>query len=86
MAKSAKAGFQLNYKQVAKILKSDASASAVRAGAEQILANVIDDDSAHIDEYTTDRRVAGVVVRADKQAKHGTGTRAANASGLTPGR
>jgi len=83
---ASKQGFKLNYQTVSKILKSDASAAATRAGAEQVLGHVEGDDSAHIDEYTTDRRVAGVVVAADKQAKHGTATRAANASGLTPGR
>lgn len=82
----AKQGAKLNYATVRKILMSDASAAATRAGAEQVLAQVSDDDSAHIEEYTTDRRVSGVVVAADMQAKYGTGTRAANASGLTPGR
>jgi hypothetical protein len=69
-------GFRLNRKTVAKILHNDKGGqAAVKAAAEKILAN-IDDDEAFIAEYHTDRYVNGIVVPADKQAKHGTATRA----------
>lgn len=75
----ARQGFKLNRKTVAKILHNDKGGqAAVRAAAERILARV-DDPEAFISEYHTDRFVAGVVVPADKQARYGAGTRAAQA-------
>lgn len=80
-----KTGFQRNARTVAKILKSDANAIAFQhAIAEQVLENV-DDPEAFITEYVTDRHVVAVMVPADKQAKHGLGTKAASAAGLSPG-
>lgn len=72
------AGLKLKYKTVSQILKSAEAAAAVKAAADRIAANT-NDDEVKVEEYVTDRAVAGVVVPADKQAKYGTGTRAANA-------
>ena len=72
-------GLKLNRKTVAKILHNDKGGrAAVKAAAERILARV-NDPEAFIAEYHTDRYVAGVVVPADKQARDGIGTRAAQA-------
>lgn len=80
----AKSGFKRNGKAIAGILHNDPGGkAAVKAAAEKILARVNTDNASHSDEaflteYHTDRYVAGVVVRAEDQAKHGTATRAAN--------
>lgn len=74
----AKAGFRLNRRAVADFLKNDEGGkAAVRAAAQQVLEQV-GDPEAFLEEYTTDRAVTAVMVPADKQAKHGIGTRAAN--------
>lgn len=71
-------GFRLNPKTVAKFLKNDEGGKAkIREVAERIRAQA--GPEARVEEYTTDRAVAGVVVPADAQAKHGAATRAANA-------
>lgn len=71
-------GFKRNSRVVAGILHNDPGGkAAVKAAAERVLA-ATNDPEAFITEYDTDRYVAGVVVGADKQAKHGTATRAAN--------
>jgi hypothetical protein len=64
-----KAGFRRNSK------------TAVRAAAEKVAAQI---PGATITEYQTDRYVAGVVVPAVDQARHGVATRAAGQAGLTP--
>lgn len=73
-----KPGFKRNAKVIGGILLNDPGGqAAVKAAAEKILAQT-DHPDAFIQEYQTDRFVAGVVVPADSQAKHGTATRAAN--------
>jgi len=79
----AREGFRRNAKTIAQILKTVDGGK--RAIAQSILAK-IDDPDARIDIYTTDREVVGVVVPADKQAKNGIATKAAAASGISPGR
>lgn len=74
-----KAGFRRNHKVIGEILKSDEAHAHLRGVAEDILAKM-DDPEAFIEEYETDRAVVGIVVPADKQAKYGTATRAAQAS------
>lgn len=69
---------KLNYREVGRFLKSAESAAAVKAKADEIAARTGDDETI-VEEYTTDRAVAGVVVPADKQAKYGLATRARNA-------
>lgn len=74
----AKAEFRLNYKAVGKFLKTDPGGKqAIREAAEQIRDKTGDPET-WLDEYETDRFVVGVMVPADKQARRGTGTRAAN--------
>lgn len=81
-----KSGFKRDGKAIARILHNDPGAiAAQRAAAERVLAE-IDDPDAFIVEYDTDRKVIGVVVPAERQAKDGTATRAASAAGLAPGR
>jgi len=78
-----KPGFKRNAKTVEKILKNDPRLkAAVRAAAERVAAQI---PGARIEEYETDRYVAGVVVPADAQARDGVATRAAGNAGLTPG-
>jgi hypothetical protein len=76
----AKQGFKRNHKVIGQILKTD---EAAKPYAERILAD-INDPEARIERYVTDRVVFGIVVPADKQAKHGTATRAAASAGLKP--
>ena len=73
----AKQGFHRNSKAIGNILKNDPGlhAALVEAG-NTILAHT-NDPEAFLEEYETDRDVVGVVVPADKQAKYGTATRAA---------
>lgn len=81
--------FKLNYKAVGDLLKNDEGGkAAIRAAAQQVYDNLPADvkAEAEIVEYQTDRAVAGVKIPADKQAKHGAGTRAAAAAGLRQGR
>ena len=78
-----KAGFRRNGKTISQILKNDPGLqAAVKAAAEKVAAQI---PGARIDEYTTDRYVAGVVVPAVDQARDGVATRAAGQAGLTPG-
>lgn len=72
----AKAGFKLNRRTVAEILKSDEGRAALRVVAEQIRERA--GAEAFLEEYETDRAVVGVMVPADQQARHGVATRAAN--------
>lgn len=73
------AGAKLNisYKTLGKILNSEAGRAKLREAAAKI-AQSINDPETRLEEYTTDRAVVGVMVPADKQAKHGIATRAAN--------
>jgi hypothetical protein len=78
--------FKLNYHNVGKFLKNDEGGKQkLREVAHKVLEQT-GDDEAFLEEYETDRAVVGIVVPADKQAKHGTGTRAAAAAGLRRGR
>lgn len=70
----AKPGFKLNRKTIAKILHTVDGGK--RAAAQRIL-DQIDDPEAFLVEYHTDREVIGIVVPADKQARDGIATRAA---------
>lgn len=79
----AKAGARINRKTIAKILRTHDGGK--RAAAERILARM-NDPEAFIQVYQTDREVVGVVVPADKQAKDGIATKAANAVGIREGR
>ncbi|MGV0793022.1 hypothetical protein [Mycolicibacterium sp. XJ1819] len=82
-----KAGFRLNRKTIAKILHNDPGVRrAVDAAAEKVLAKTGDEEAFLTEPYHTDRYVRGVMVPADKQAKNGTGTRAAAQAGLRRGR
>ncbi|MFV8242177.1 hypothetical protein [Mycolicibacterium peregrinum] len=82
-----KKGFVRNSKAIANILHNDPGIQAAIDAAAQRAVNEADDDEVFLgDAYHTDRYVRPVMVPADSQAKHGTGTRAANAAGLTPGR
>lgn len=71
-----KAGFKLNRKTISKILHNEDGGK--RAAAQRIL-DRIDDPEAFLQVYHTDREVVGVVVPADRQARDGIGTRAAQA-------
>lgn len=76
---AAKKGFTRDAKVIANILHNDPGGkAAVDAAAERILAQTDDSESFLSDPYHTDRYVRAVMVPADKQAKHGTGTRAAS--------
>jgi hypothetical protein len=78
--------FKLNYRNVGRFLKNDEGGKQkLREVAQKVLAQT-GDDEARLEEYTTDRAVVGVIVPADKQAKYGTGTRAAAQAGLKRGR
>lgn len=69
-----KSGFRMNYRTVGKILKST---TAPQLEVAKKILDKVNEPEARIAEYTTDRNVAGVVVPADSQAKHGSATRAA---------
>jgi hypothetical protein len=69
--------FKLDYGAVSAFLKGDAGGiAATLAAAQQVLAQT-GDAEAKLTTYTTDRYVNAVLVPSDKQAKHGTGSRAA---------
>jgi hypothetical protein len=76
----AKKGFTRNAKVIGGILHNDPGGqAAVDAAAEEIYSKMsaAEQEDAFISEpYHTDRYVRAVVVPADEQAKHGTGTRA----------
>lgn len=80
----ARQGFRLNKEVIGQILKNEGE-SALRAAAQSIAANLPAGELVSIDEYTTDRKVIGVVVNADSQAKNGVATKAASAVGIKPG-
>lgn len=80
----AKQGFTRNHKNIGLILKNDEGGHAALKAAAQKVLDEIDDPEAFLEEYETDRDVIGIVVPADKQAKHGIATRAAGTVGLTP--
>lgn len=79
-----KAGFKRDGKAIAGILHNDPGVqAAVDAGAELIYSQMSEAEKqgAFISEpYHTDRYARAVVVPADEQAKHGTGTRAGQAA------
>jgi hypothetical protein len=72
-------GFHRDAGAIGAILKSDPGViAAVDAGAAAILAQIGATEDAHLSAgYITDRYVRSVKVAKDSQAKHGTGTRAA---------
>lgn len=72
-------GFHRDAGAIAAILHSDPGViAAVDAGAASILAEIGADKDAHLSKgYQTDRYVRAVMVAKDSQARHGTGTRAA---------
>lgn len=71
-------GFRRNSKAIANILHNDPGGqAAVDQAASQILDATGDPEAFLSDPYHTDRYVRAVMVPADNQAKHGTGTRAA---------
>ena len=73
-----KPGFTRNAKAIANILHNDKGGQeAVDDGAERILAETGDKEAFLSDPFHTDRYVRAVMVPADKQAKYGTGSRAA---------
>lgn len=73
--------FKLNHATIARIAKYDHGlAAAVDAAAEAVRAEV-QGARAHVAHYTTDRHVAGVLVNAVDQAKHGALTRALGSLG-----
>lgn len=71
-----RSGFKRDAKAISKILKTVDGGK--RAAAQRIFDALPDDvkDEAKIVEYETDREVIGIVVPADRQAKHGVATRA----------
>jgi len=76
---SDKEGFHRDSSVIASILHNEAHAE-IDAAVEEIYGNLsaMEKADAFISEpYHTDRYVRAVVVAADHQAKHGTGTRAA---------
>jgi hypothetical protein len=79
-----KPGFTRNAKVIAGILHNDPGGqAAVDDGAERILAQMSEAERATAflsEPYHTDRYVRAVMVPADDQAKHGTGTRAGQAA------
>ncbi|QXO13107.1 hypothetical protein SEA_HIBISCUS_10 [Gordonia phage Hibiscus] len=84
--------FRLNRRGGAQVLKSADVAAAVnaaaRAVADKVRTNLADEGDVEVtvDEYTTDRRAAGVTIRSSRglefQATRGAITRAAAAVGL----
>ena len=76
----AKAGFTRNAKVIGGILHNDPGGqAAVDAGVEKVYGNLSETDKADAfisEPYHTDRYVRALMVPADKQAKHGTATRA----------
>ena len=71
----------LNSPGIRAILRRPEVAAMVNAMARRVAAQ-IDGDDVHVDEYTTDRAAAAVVVPAERQAVDGALTRAAAAVGL----
>lgn len=73
-------GFKRNPKAIANYLHNDKGGqAAVDEAAQRILDRTNDPECFLSDPYHTDRYVRAVMVPADSQAKHGTGTRAAQA-------
>lgn len=79
----ARQGFRRNSATIGRILKTVDAPQ--RQAAAAIAANIPDDELVRLDEYTTDRKVIGIVVAADAQARDGVATKAASAAGITPG-
>ncbi len=73
-----------NSKTIERILKT--KDAPLKAAAAVIVANIDDDQLVRIDEYVTDRKVVGIVVAADAQARDGVATKAASAAGISPGK
>lgn len=80
-----KQGFKVHYKNIGNFLKTQGE-EQLRAVAAQITANIPEGQLVRIDEYTTDRKVIGIVVAAHAQAKDGIATKAASAAGMSQGR
>lgn len=84
--------FRLNRRGGAAVLKSAGVAAAVNSAAHAIADKIRTDLASEgnidvvVDEYTTDRRAAGVTIRSERaiefQATRGAITRAAAAVGL----
>lgn len=79
----ARPGFRLNKATIGRILKT--TDAPLKEAAARIAANIPDGELVRVDEYVTDRKVIGIVVAADGQAKNGTATKAASAAGLSQG-
>jgi hypothetical protein len=75
----ARQGVRLNRRAVGNLLKSDAVARVVNEAAARIAAEA--GENAEVEQYTTDREAAAVLVPAEEQARDGTLTRAAAAAG-----
>ena len=80
----ARQGFRRNAKTIGRILKTDGEAE-LRAAASRVTARIPADQLVRVDEYVTDRKVIGIVVAADAQAKDGVATKAASEAGLFMG-
>ncbi|WGH20045.1 hypothetical protein [Gordonia phage Tarzan] len=84
--------FRLNRRGAAAVLKSAGVAAAINTAAHAIADKIRTDLASEgnvevvVDEYTTDRRAAGVTIRSSRglefQATRGSITRAAAAVGL----
>ena len=72
---------ELNSPGIRAVLKRPQVAEMVNRVARRVAAQIGGDD-VHVDEYTSDRRAAAVVVPAERQAVDGALTRAAAAVGL----
>jgi hypothetical protein len=77
---------KLNKKGVAQIAKSQEMAALMNATAARVAAAVDSDEPVETDEYTTDRRAAGVTLASERgeteEAVAGTLKRAAASVGL----
>lgn len=73
---AAKGKFVMDRRVVGQIAKTDGALAAAVVDAASEVAGEIG-PGATIDTYTTDRKVAGVVVPAHRQARDGVATRAA---------
>lgn len=73
---------RLNHATAAKLLRSPEFARLVNTVADQVAHALDDEDGGFIEEYTTDRGAAAVLVPAHVQARSGALTRAAAAVGL----
>lgn len=77
---SVKEGFNRDYKAISGILKNDAG---VKAAVRSAAAGIAADAGGEVEEYETDRFVAGVKVEGHRQATDGVLTKAVGARGKT---